>query len=103
MAKKVLRKKRAPRKNRLVDFVSPEHDKLAGASVTYQLERVQCGKPRCRKWHGPYWYAYWSAGGRTRSLYVGLKLRPAAEVASELVERRRAKATAAAAAEGEPT
>jgi hypothetical protein len=89
MAAPLLRK--TPKaQNRVVDHVSPIHDQLAGSSVTYQLERVKCGKPKCRKWHGPYWYAYWSAGGRTRSLYIGKLLRPAAEVATERSERRRA-------------
>jgi hypothetical protein len=45
---------------------------------TYRLERVRCGKEKCRcasgELHGPYWYAYWSEGGRTRSQYVGKKL-----------------------------
>lgn len=91
--KRVLRKtERAPGKQRHVEHICPAHDRILGASVTYQLERVQCGKPRCARWHGPYWYAYWSAGGRTRSLYIGKKLRPAADVAAELVKRRRAQA-----------
>lgn len=45
---------------------------------TYRLEGVRCGKGKCRcasgELHGPYWYAYWSEGGRTRSQYVGKKL-----------------------------
>lgn len=45
---------------------------------TYRLEGVRCGKEKCRcasgELHGPYWYAYWSEGGRTRSQYVGKKL-----------------------------
>jgi hypothetical protein len=45
---------------------------------TYQLETVRCGKKNCHcvegKLHGPYWYAYWSEGGRTKSQYVGKKL-----------------------------
>lgn len=90
MPQRVLRKT-SKGQNRVVSHVCPTHDQLGGASVTYQLEHVQCGKPKCRKWHGPYWYAYWSAGGRTRSLYVGKRLRPAAEVATELVERRKNK------------
>lgn len=50
-----------------------EHDHGApnGSSVTYQLELTLCGKPRCSKWHGPYWYAYWSEGGRKRKRYIG--------------------------------
>jgi hypothetical protein len=84
-------RKTGPGKNRHVAHVAPMHDQLGGSSVTYQLEHVKCGKPKCSKWHGPYWYAYWSAGGRTRSLYIGKRLRPAAEVATELVKRRKAK------------
>jgi hypothetical protein len=42
--------------------------------VTYQLERVKCGKERCHKCpHGPYWYAYYRKGfgGKVVSKYVG--------------------------------
>ena len=79
-----LRKKH---KNRHVSHVCPTHDKLGAASVTYQLEHVKCGKTRCVRWHGPYWYAYWTSGGKTRSLYVGKRLRPASEIAIERVQR----------------
>ena len=45
---------------------------------TYRLEEVSCGKKSCHcaegKLHGPYWYAYWTEGGRTRSQYIGKKL-----------------------------
>ena len=45
---------------------------------TYRLESVRCGKEKCKcasgELHGPYWYAYWSEGGRTKSQYVGKKL-----------------------------
>ena len=48
------------------------------ASKTYRLEGVRCGKQGCRcadgELHGPYWYAYWSENGKTRSQYVGKKL-----------------------------
>lgn len=38
----------------------------------YRQEHVRCGKPRCRRCpHGPYWYAYYREGGRTRRQYVG--------------------------------
>lgn len=44
----------------------------------YQLESVRCGKKNCHcaegKPHGPYWYAYWTEGGRTRSQYIGKQL-----------------------------
>lgn len=42
--------------------------------VTYQLEFVKCGK-NCKKCpHGPYWYAYWSENGKTKSKYIGKKI-----------------------------
>ncbi len=41
-------------------------------SLTFRYETVRCGKPNCTRCpHGPYWYAYWKEGGRTRSRYVG--------------------------------
>jgi hypothetical protein len=48
------------------------------AHLTYRLERVRCGKEGCKcvegKLHGPYWYAYWSEGGKTVSQYIGKEL-----------------------------
>jgi hypothetical protein len=75
------------KKNPVVEVLA-EHDLIDGCSVTYQRELVKCGKPRCRKWHGPYWYAYWTRGIRTRSLYIGKERRPAREVRNELETRR---------------
>ena len=53
-------------------------EKHAIANKTYQLEGVRCGKKNCHcaegKPHGPYWYAYWTEGGKTRSQYIGKKL-----------------------------
>ncbi len=44
-------------------------------SITFRYETVRCGKPNCTRCpHGPYWYAYWKEGGRTRSRYVGRSL-----------------------------
>lgn len=44
---------------------------------TYRLQGVRCGKEGCRctagDLHGPYWYAYWSEQGKTKSQYVGKK------------------------------
>jgi hypothetical protein len=43
--------------------------------VTFRQEMVRCGKDGCTRCpHGPYWYAYWREGGRTRSRYVGKEL-----------------------------
>lgn len=59
-------------------------DRYKGFAVTYQLERVQCGKAKCRTWHGPYWYAYSRNGdGRARSFYVGKKFRTLRELDAE--------------------
>ncbi|MCA1568292.1 MAG: hypothetical protein LC803_22135 [Acidobacteria bacterium] len=45
---------------------------------TYRQEKVRCGKQGCKcangELHGPYWYAYWSEGGKTKSEYVGKHL-----------------------------
>ncbi len=39
---------------------------------TYRQEHVRCGKAGCKTCpHGPYWYAYWKAGGRLHKRYVG--------------------------------
>lgn len=55
---------------------APEERKAL--NKTYRLEWVRCGKRSCRcvegKLHGPYWYAYWTEGGKTRSQYVGKNL-----------------------------
>ena len=43
--------------------------------ITYQLERVRCGKTNCKcvsgELHGPYWYGYYSQDGKTVSVYIG--------------------------------
>lgn len=43
--------------------------------ITYQLERVKCGKKSCKcmrgKLHGPYWYGYQRKNGKLRSWYIG--------------------------------
>lgn len=53
--------------------IVPEQNLHAGG-VTYAQRYVLCGKPRCARWHGPYWYAYWKAKGKVHSKYVGLRL-----------------------------
>src|SRR3569623_2209451 len=92
-ARKPLHKTRPGRGKNPVVQVATRHDRLLGASVTYQLERVRCGKPKCRKWHGPYWYAYFTMGNATRTLYIGKVLRAAESV---LLERSRKQLKGAA-------
>lgn len=43
-------------------------------AVRYRQQRVRCGKRCAACPHGPYWYAFWSEGGRTRSQYIGAHL-----------------------------
>src|SRR5205085_10851515 len=44
---------------------------------TYRLVSIRCGKENCKCTkgigHGPYWYAFWSEQGKTRSQYIGKK------------------------------
>jgi hypothetical protein len=55
---------------------------------TYRREGVRCGKKGCKctdgDLHGPYWYAYWSEGGKTRSKYIGRRLPRDIEAAPRL-------------------
>lgn len=54
------------------DFtLESRHSHERGHSITYQSRLVLCGKPNCAKLHGPYWYAYWTAGGRVQTHYIG--------------------------------
>ena len=56
-------------------------------SITFRYETVRCGKENCSRCpHGPYWYAYWKEGGRTRSRYIGRAL---PDVARESYEEKR--------------
>lgn len=49
------------------------HTRERGHGITYERKAVLCGKKGCEKLHGPYWYAFWTAGGRVRSVYIGKK------------------------------
>ena len=53
--------------------VETRNTRELGRGITYQLRPVLCGRAACKKQHGPYWYAYWTAGGRVRSAYIGKK------------------------------
>jgi len=59
-------------------------------AITYQLELVRCGKARCERWHGPYWYAYWKTGGRTKKRYIGKHFRELVPIPAELAAQRAA-------------
>lgn len=76
--------RRARRRERVVEQQIAGLEVIDGAAVVYQLERVRCGKPRCKRCstsvgHGPYWYAYWRAKKRTSSIYIGKQLRSVQE------------------------
>jgi hypothetical protein len=46
--------------------------------ITYQREKIKCGKKKCKcnkgKLHGPYWYAYSWNGKKLTSKYIGKEL-----------------------------
>jgi hypothetical protein len=44
------------------------------SNATIRRQYVKCSKPQCQKKHGPYLYAFWKEGNRTKSRYVGKKL-----------------------------
>lgn len=68
-----------------------EVDDLPGMPhVTYRQEHVRCGKDCAACPHGPYWYAYWKEGGRSRSQYIGREL--PADVRRLVEARERARA-----------
>lgn len=52
--------------------------KHAADQKSYRSEMVRCGKKGCKcasgHLHGPYWYAYWTEKGKTRSQYIGKRL-----------------------------
>ena len=73
MAQKPLAKKRARGTSTKLPAVENRHHTEHGHAVTYELRPVLCGKPKCSKLHGPYWYAYWTQGGRVRTVYIGKK------------------------------
>jgi hypothetical protein len=59
----------------LVDDTDQAEDPQRPGKVTFRQEMVRCGKQGCTTCpHGPYWYAYWREGGRTRSRYIGKNL-----------------------------
>lgn len=75
----------------------PEDEPGLPPTLTYRQEQVRCGKRTCTTCpHGPYWYAYWKEGGRTRKRYIGRYLPGAPESAP----RPAARADAASAAAG---
>lgn len=53
--------------------VENRHTYERGHAITYELRAVLCGKAGCKRLHGPYWYAYWTQGGRVQTVYIGKK------------------------------
>jgi hypothetical protein len=60
---------------------------LHRGTTLYRLEKVKCGKKKCKCnegiLHGPYWYAYHWNGKKLTSTYIGKKLDEAIAVALE--------------------
>lgn len=52
--------------------------KQAADKQTYRLERIRCGKEKCKckrgKLHGPYWYSYTRTNNKVTSQYIGKSL-----------------------------
>jgi hypothetical protein len=59
------------------------HTREGGRGITYERKAVLCGKKGCNKLHGPYWYAFWTAGGKVRSVYIGKTFRKVEEKCPE--------------------
>jgi predicted ATPase/DNA-binding SARP family transcriptional activator len=63
----------------------------SGVRVTYRQQYRRCGKPTCARCasggpgHGPYWYAVWWDGRRTRSQYLGKAPPSPSEMPASLV------------------
>jgi hypothetical protein len=51
---------------------------LQTGTTIYRLEKVKCGKKKCKcskgHLHGPYWYSYHWNGKKMTSTYIGKKL-----------------------------
>src|SRR5436309_4863841 len=76
--------------------------------IAYRQQFTRCGKQRCRKCkegegHGPYWYAYWSENGRTKTKYVGVRLPPDLELAQQALTGEEENATHSLLAPTTPT
>ncbi len=72
LTRRELAKREHPRGHQVVE----QRPAKAG---TLRLERVKCGKARCKKCqkgpsHGPYWYLYYRRGGKLTSRYVGKRV-----------------------------
>lgn len=78
MRRTSLAKKRLP-------ALANRHSRERGHAITYELRPVLCGKPGCKRHHGPYWYAYWTAGGRVRTCYIGKAFRRVEQKAPHLL------------------
>jgi hypothetical protein len=70
--------------------------------MSYVQKRIRCGKPRCRcrsgdrrRWHGPYWYEFWTDPdtGTTRCRYLGKHFTPPTKKAPRRSRRRRREAS----------
>jgi hypothetical protein len=81
------KKKREPQPKQILES---RHGNDGRHAITYQLELVRCGKARCERWHGPYWYAYWKTGGRTKKRYIGKHFRELVPIPAELAAQRAA-------------
>lgn len=66
-------------------------ESLSVGSTVYRLEKVKCGKKKCKctqgKLHGPYWYSYHWNGKKLSSTYIGKTLKePLDDASSGLIQ-----------------
>ncbi len=61
----------------------------------YAQEYIRCGKNCGKCPHGPYWYAYWRAGGKLKKKYIGKTFKPFTHQAEDDEAAKRWKAAEA--------
>jgi len=54
-------------------------EERSASAGTLHLERMKCGKTRCKKCkegegHGPYWHLYYRRSGKLTSRYIGKRI-----------------------------
>ncbi|MFL5657964.1 MAG: DUF6788 family protein, partial [Ktedonobacteraceae bacterium] len=86
----------------------PSREYAMNGRIAYRQQFTRCGKQRCRKCkegegHGPYWYAYWSENGRTKTKYIGVRLPPDPELAQQALTGKEENVTHYVLARATPT
>jgi hypothetical protein len=61
------------KKQELIESACANRAKSIPRNATIRKEYVNCKKPNCYRdrTHGPYYYAYWKEGKKTKKKYIG--------------------------------